>query len=131
MGSNLSKGTKNFPDYNQATRNIVCIAHSTLGLTDCNTFFYVVAPEKNIIKHELRKQIEIKKVIDQIEKRYKPYEGKDISKEKMLIIVRVKKCDIKVITYEDWISKITNTEAQKKLSEFYNAALYWNKIKKQ
>ena len=51
MGSKLSAGTKNAPNYNQASRNLACIAFNTLS-SNYDIFFAVVAPEQKIEEHK-------------------------------------------------------------------------------
>jgi len=72
MGSNLSQGTTHFKDYNQASRNLACIASNTCDI-NCKIFFYVAAPEKKISEHEIKKQIDLRIMIDQIVFRFKEY----------------------------------------------------------
>ncbi len=70
MNSNLSKGTKHFKEYNQGTRNIVCMAKASLSIRKINLSFTVLAPEKMIKKHKINEQIGIKTIEDQIKNRF-------------------------------------------------------------
>lgn len=128
MGSNLSQGTTHFKEYNQASRNLACIAHNTYDI-DCEIFFYVVAPEKKISEHEIKKQIDLQTMIDQIIIRFKGYSDefkKDCQMD--LIISKANKCKVASISYEDWIEKIIDASSRKSLFEFYEKAKKWNRI---
>lgn len=130
MGSNLSQGTTHVSDYNQACRNLVCIASNIINKTDCKTFFYVVAPESKISHHQVQAQIELQFVLKQIEQRFNLHSSEnDIIQKLPEVISYVKQCDIKVISYEEWISLITNTDAKSLLQSFYEKSKKWNRVK--
>ena len=122
MGSILSSGTSNAKKkYNQASRNICCLAHNAPG--ECEIFFIVVAPKTKIKKIE--EQIELKIIKDQVEKRF---EISNISK-KQDIIDRISKCTVFAISFEDWIEKIHNPSDKKLLDDFYTLCKKYNRIK--
>ena len=129
MGSNLTPGTSHVKEYNQATRNLVCIAHNCLTKPDCKTFFYVVAPDKKIKDHDINSQIALDFIKKQIENRFNLYPLEDIEKlNKVPIIKGVENCTITAISYEKWISMITDATAKKTLENFYAKAKIWNRI---
>ena len=128
MGSNLSQGTKHFENYNQASRNLACIAFNTCD-SNCEIFFYVVAPENKISKHEIKKQIDLQTMINQIIFRFKEYSDEFKINFKMdSIISKASKCKVESISYEEWIGKIADADSRKFLDEFYKKAIKWNRI---
>lgn len=129
MGSNLSQGTTHVKDYNQASRNLVCIASNTIDKPKCNIFFYVVAPQMKLIEQNIKAQIDLQFVKNQIENRFSLHTSESlILKEKSAILAKINNCDIQAISYETWISCIKDITAQKSLQEFYNKAKKWNRI---
>jgi len=62
MGSNLSQDTSNAKDYNQASRNICCLAHNTINFSTCDIFFMVVAPDNKIKSNKIIDQVSKEKV---------------------------------------------------------------------
>ena len=129
MGSNLSKGTTHAPNYNQASRNLACIAYKTKD-SIAPTFFGVVAPKDMITKHGIQSQVEKATMIKQIEDRYDMYPlGGSIRKDEVQVLSKAQDTNVFVISYEDWIAKFDNP-IQGELQEFYNACLKWNKITK-
>jgi hypothetical protein len=121
MGSSLSKGTKNAPNYNQASRNICCLAHTTQS-TDCGTFFIIAAPQSIIKKYNFEEQIN--QIRTQISERFSHSEisySKEIEK-------KVSECKVSVISYEDWINKLKHAEIKNMLIDFYNQCKKYNKI---
>jgi len=121
MGSNLSKGTTNATDYNQASRNVCCLAHTTQN-SDCHTFFIIAAPQSTIDNYNFEEQI--KQISGQINERFElseiPY-SKEIEK-------KVGECEVSIISYEDWINELKNNEVKEVLIDFYNQCKKWNKI---
>lgn len=124
MGSNLSKGTTHAKEYNQASRNLACIAHKTFD-SDCSIFFTVVAPEKKIIEHDIKGQVNLPDMISEIERRFSEYPSESITKENYSkIIAKAKSSKISVISYEEWLEELNYVP----LYEFYDWCLHWNKI---
>lgn len=127
MRSNLSQATKNASYYNQATRNIVCIAKNTLDI-DCKTFFAVAAPKKIIKSYKFDNQIELGNVLDQLNIRFSGYDNqfRDLSREKE-INNKIKSMTIFTISYEEWIDAFSGKH-KKELESFYKKTLLWNRL---
>ena len=123
MGSNLSKGTTNAPNYNQASRNLACIANNVVSKT-CKTFFALVAPNKKIKQYKFEVQTEKSLIIKQIKLRF---ERSDLHIDNDLI-ERAKQCFIKVFSYEDWINMLSK-DSRPFIETFYFNCLKWNRIK--
>ncbi|NME70942.1 hypothetical protein [Flammeovirga aprica] len=123
MKSNLSKGTTHAPDYNQASRNIVCIAHNT-PREDCDTFFIVVAPEKMIKHHQTKEQLKASVVNSQIENRFEISEL-DVDEQ---IMQSVSRCKTAVLSYEEWIEYFKDKDLKDELGAFYKECLKWNRV---
>lgn len=130
MGSNLSQGTTHVLDYNQASRNLVCIASNTINKPVCKTFFYVVAPASKIKDHEIVAQIELDAVKKQVNQRFELHKSEtDIYSLNEQIIAKIENCVIKAISYEEWINLFKNSTAHNDLQNFYEKAKKWNRIK--
>lgn len=121
MGSNLSQGTSNAKNYNQASRNLACISYNTTD--DCEIFFAVVAPLEMIKKHKFELQLEQDFMVNQIKRRF------DISNIPINIslIERAEKSRILVFSYESWIDLLTGSE-KTIANDFYKKCKKWNKI---
>lgn len=120
MGSDLSQGTTHAGNYNQASRNISCILS--------NTFFCVVAPEKQIKKHDIVDQINVKKIYDQVKERFSCYNDEFKNKHNANeILARIEGFNSFTISYESWIASFDG-ETKRDLHDFYKNALKWNKL---
>ena len=132
MKSSLSAGTTYAPTYDQASRNVACIACNVKN--DCNTFFYVVAPKTQLTKvHRNKKRmidmVKDKAIEKQIKLRIELHNEHNTTKiiEKQ-ILERVEKCNIDIITYEEWIKAFQDKKIQRLLDEFYDKCRQWNRI---
>jgi type III secretory pathway component EscV len=125
MGSNLSQGTKNAKNYNQASRNICCLSYVTRNSPNCEIFFVVVAPEETIKKNEIENQIKQENVLNQIKARFQ-HSAEEYCSE---IQEQAEKCKILTISYKEWINEIKDYEVKKILDEFYGKCISYNKIK--
>jgi len=125
MGSNLSTGTSNADNYNQASRSICCLSYVTRKNPNCKLFFIVAAPEATINKYSIKKQVERENILTQIGDRFKHSEEPYMSEIKN----QVEKCKLVIINYEDWLKELRNSEVQKMLYDFYKECLKSNNIK--
>lgn len=124
MGSSLSKDTKNFKDYNQASRSLLCISRNTYD-KNCKTFFIVVAPKSKLAK--IRKEIDSAIIYGQIERRFSDHVDRF---ESAKMLSKARECIVMVWSYEEWIEAIQNVDSKKFLSEFFEKTKMWNRIKK-
>lgn len=128
MKSNLSQGTSNASTYNQASRNVACIADLVKD-TPCQTFFGVVAPAKTLSRHSISEQIRKENILSQIKGRFEPYSTEFKIKRKMdVILKKAKDCKVWMLSYEDWIASFETVEVKETLHAFYQKALKWNRV---
>ncbi len=123
MGSNLSNGTKHFPKYNQATRNIVCIAHNTIH-SKCQSSFWVVAPKDAIKKKKcnIASSLELNNIKNEIVERF----GEESIDDQIYIDI-INEMSVKAITYESWIEQLSGEEKHE-IGKFYEDCLIYNHI---
>lgn len=128
LGSRLSVGTKNAPSYNQASRNLACIAFNTRSTTH-KIFFAVVAPEKKIDEHGIREQVSLHVMLNQIADRFDSYNhDSDVYAMKDQVIGRAKECMCGVISYETWLDKLSYHSDHSSLMEFKEQCYRFNRI---
>ena len=128
MGSTLSAGTKNAPTYDQASRNLACIAFNTIE-TKHKIFFTVVAPESNIEKHEIRQIVDLQKMLGKISARFDSYEKRqDMLSLKEKVIDKAKSCVCSVVSYESWLDALSSCSDYSALVEFKEKCYEFNKI---
>jgi hypothetical protein len=107
MGSNLSQGTTTVPiGYNQASRNVACIAFRTSEL-DCEIFFGVVAPRDVLVRHQINAQLKL--IEQQIDNRFALYDNLEgeVFENREAIMRKVRTCNIWSFSYEEWIDCLT------------------------
>jgi hypothetical protein len=128
MGSPLGAGTTNAPNYNQASRNIACIAYNTIG-TNISSFFGVVAPEATIKKHQIESKLNKDFYYGQIEDRFKMYDKNNAIWEfSEGVLRRALAIRTFVFSFEEWIEALTGKDCHYELEDFYSQCLKWNNI---
>lgn len=135
MYSSLSAGTTNAREYNQAARNIACIAdvivRGNLTSVDFKKLgFYVLLPENHPDMANTKSIMETQNIIDSINKRISSYpidfdnKSKSISWLKNNVTDFVSnKIDIDIITWEGIVDFINDPQ----LKEFYINCKNFNK----
>jgi len=128
MGSNLTTETQNAPGYDQASRNLACIAFNTIS-TQHDIFFGLVAPEKKIKEHDFTSQLDIGRMIDRISLRFGMY-GKDHKMKtlKNKVLNQAATCKCFVISYESWIESLKHYKNYPEFREFKERCYKFNKI---
>jgi hypothetical protein len=134
MFSKLSSGVKNASYYNQAARNVACIADvlrrvdkkpmelSSLG-------FYFLAPKSQIDDGIFEQQMTRKHIKETVERRIKEY---DVSKDdwrQNWFMPTIDNIDIQTVSWEEIITKIKETDLSswQALNNFYNLCLQFNR----
>lgn len=137
MYSPLSSGTKNAPDYDQAARNIACIAKliydKKLPVENFKKLgFYVLLPEEQKDKVEsFRTYTNINNIKEKISKRIQDYPDDDLKKRDIIQWFKnnfenyLEKLDVKLITWEELIEKSQDSS----LNNFYIKCKKYNKKK--
>ncbi len=138
MFSKLSSGVKYASYYNQAARNVACIAEvlrrgdkkpselSSLG-------FYVLAPKSQIDEWIFERQMTYEHIQKTVERRVNEY---DESKEdwwENWFLPTISKINIQTISWEDILAKIKGIDSSsgQELSNFYNMCLKFNQPKEK
>lgn len=134
MFSKLSSGTKNASYYNQAARNVACIAEvlrkGNIKPSELSCMgFYVLAPKSQIDDGIFDLLVKRDSVRDTVRRRITEY---DKSKEdwwQNSFMPTLDKIDIQTISWEDIITKIkeTNLSEGQELSNFYDICLQYNR----
>lgn len=138
MRSPLSSGTTNAPGYNQAARNVACMAHliddvdaETTTLTDCR--FIVLAPTSKL-ETEIKPMLEATAIVRTIAARAllrdKEICEADTAWVKASVETRLATKQIRILplSWEDVLNDIRTTDpvAASELNDFYQSCLLFN-----
>jgi len=139
MFSKLSKGIKNFPEYDQATRNIACIAEilkrSSIPVENIKSLgFYVIAPAKQIESEPtFEKYLSKVNVKDKVLARVQKYTGEKLGDEKLewyhnWFIPVMEKIVIEAVTWEEIIDYVMQYDSDFciQLINFYQKCIEYN-----
>jgi len=129
MGSKLSSGTANAPEYDQASRNLACIAFNTL-YTKHDLYFAVAAPAEKILEHRFSDMVDVSRMVSKIAQRFDMYrDDHEVSSVKNQVLDRARGCTCFTISYEAWISEIKGRKERTFLNEFKEQCYKFNRIK--
>ncbi len=144
MKSCLSKGTTHAPGYDQASRNLACLAYNTLNRRHV-LHLIVAAPKITLQKCRIEKMVDHGRMLDKIDKRFEQYrmkmEDSDISQKlrdayaevyalKEDVIARAATASCLVVSYEKWLDELTNrgSPVSEELKAFYRLCLVHNRV---
>ena len=130
MKSPLSKGTRHVPQYNQASRNIACIAYNTIG-KDTKIFFGVVAPEITLTNHKIAEKLHPDNFKKEIRSRFAKHKEKNLTEAESeeATLAKLESIRTFVLSYEDWIQAFEGKDCYNELSSFYGLCKKWNRIR--
>lgn len=133
MSSPFSKGTRNAPYFNQAARNVACIAEvfKRCNLKPGNTAsvaFYVLAPDKKLEIGQFHKLLEHENIIATVQKRVDAYEGDRDEWFTGWFLPLMDVIDIQSISWESIIAfiQVHDTRAGNEFEAFYQNCLKYN-----
>jgi len=134
LGSSLSAGTKNAPAYDQAARNVACIAHM-IGVAGASVdsfdqlAFYVLAPEAQIKAGVFGDLITKESIERKVGARILAYDGTlDSWFEEIFspVLARIK---LGALAWESLLDALPITAETRYMSEFYERCLMFNPVR--
>jgi hypothetical protein len=138
MFSKLSRGTTHARYYNQAARNVACMAEVLFQARKkpqsmSSLAFYVVAPKSQIEVGLFEKQMSLTSVHDIVERRLREYDKpgpREIwFQDWFLPLMEV--IDLRVLSWEEQLDQVAAQEAKSRpaLSEFYKECLRYDRLR--
>ncbi len=117
MGSALANGTDNIPGYDQAARNIGCLAQMVaLRKLSVKCGFFVFAPDPTNAQTKIENAFETFKRVREAGHKYKMLDGKEL--DLLGKIDKIAKQSI-AMSWDEVIGAINNKDATEKLLPFY------------
>jgi hypothetical protein len=133
MGSLLSTGIKNAPAYNQAARNIACMAHMTARVSpDTSSLkrvsFTVIAPEQRISERAFEAELALEALEQAVRTRTAMFEGLHDEWFANNFQALLPKCEIKAVSWEDTVETISAVDQAtgKEFQDFLSICLKHN-----
>lgn len=131
LGSPLSAGTANSPGYDQAARNVACIAHllddgNIMPSTFDSLAFFVVAPEEKISTGMFTQLLQKDSIENKVRRRVEQYGPKyqDWFNDKFLPVLHHIK--IKALSWESLLNVLPRNTDTASLAGFYEKCLDYN-----
>lgn len=134
LGSSLSAGTKNAPTYDQAARNVACMAYM-LGEADIDPIkierlgFYVIAPEAQIKSGVFGALITKSSITSKVARRVADYGEKHRSWFETIFMPTLNRIDLGLLAWEDIVKFIDSRSSGEGLAEFYERCIEYNPLR--
>lgn len=134
LGSSLSKGTTNAPTYDQAARNVACIAHMLANSgVDPNSLdslaFYVIAPETKIKSGAFANLVTKESIEAKVRERIASYAGEHDKWFQETFIPMLDCIYLDVLSWESILQALPDTAEVHVIRNFYTKCLEFNPIK--
>ncbi len=141
MFSKLSPGIKHAQYYNQAVRNVACIAETlkrgNINPSDLSALgFYVIAPQSQIDNGIFKNYLTHDSIQKTGERRVNEYNEYDGSKEEWFqnwFLPTIQRIDVRAISWEELIETIraTDSSSSHEIKDFYAKCLEFNQPKEK
>lgn len=134
LGSALSAGTKNAPTYDQAARNVACIA-CVVSLADIDPSaldqvgFYVIAPKSQIQADVFSNLVSRENIERKVRERLASYSGEHDNWFKNTVMPLLERIDLAVMSWEDILDALPSTPETVDIRQFYTECLKWNLLR--
>lgn len=134
LGSSLSSGTKNAPNYDQAARNVACIAHM-LGNSNIdpssveNLAFFVIAPESQINSGVFASLVTKESIKGKVQERIASYGGEFDEWFNGLFLVTLARIELGILSWESILSALPKTAETADMCSFYEKCLKFNPLR--
>ncbi len=129
LGSTLSAGTKNAPEYDQAARNVACMAHM-LGGVDLTAIerlgFYVIAPDRQIKAGVFGNLVTKESIYRKVAVRVAQYQGRWDTWFGGTFEPVLKRIDLSILSWESILGALPNDEESVGIREFYSLCQRFN-----
>jgi hypothetical protein len=131
LGSTLSAGTKNAPEYDQAARNVACMAHMIdIAHVDLKTMerlgFYVIAPEAQINAGLFRALATKESIHRKVAARVAQYQGDWDTWLHSAFEPTLARIDVSLLSWESILDVLPNNAEASGIREFYSLCLKFN-----
>jgi hypothetical protein len=129
LASTLSAGTKNALEYDQAARNVACMAHMLDGV-DLATVerlgFYVIAPDRQIKAGVFGTLVTKESVHRKVAMRVAQYQGQWDTWFGSTFEPVLKRIDLSILSWESILGALPNDEESAGIREFYSFCQRFN-----
>jgi hypothetical protein len=134
LGSGLSAGTKNAPAYDQAARNVACMAHvlDKNGIdpsTVDRLAFYVVAPDAQIKSGIFADLVTKESIQRKVGERIRSYEGAHDAWFKSTFLPTLERIELGILSWEAVLAALPKAKETELMSGFYERCLRFNPLR--
>lgn len=124
LGSPLSSGTRRAPEFDQAARNVACLAH--IGAHVPQLSFYVVAPQAQIAAGIFGELVTAASISSKVKSRCDAYAGAHDAWYSDTFVPTLARMQVAAVSWEDVLDQLPDTGETRTLRDFYERCLRFN-----
>ncbi len=125
LGSPLSSGTTRAAGYDQAARNVACLANAISGCPVERAGFYVLAPTASIEAGTFGSLVTLESIAKRVSERVATYEGKRDQWHADVFLPALPRIDVELLPWEEILRQISDSE----IDAFYARCIEHNPIR--
>jgi hypothetical protein len=134
LGSGLSAGTKNAPAYDQAARNVACVAYmlGAVGIDPSavdRLAFYVLAPDAQIKSGVFADLVSKESIERKVQERVSSYEGAHDTWFQGTFLPTLARIELGLLSWENALDSLPKTTETELMAEFYAQCLRFNPLR--
>jgi len=134
LGSGLSAGTKNAPSYDQAARNVACMAYmlGDKGIDPSavdRLAFYVVAPDVQVKSGVFADLVTKESIEQKVRERIMSYEGAHDAWFKSTFLPTLECIELGILSWEAILAALPKSKETELMFEFYERCLKFNPLR--
>jgi len=134
LGSGLSAGTKNAPSYDQAARNVACMAYmlGDKGIDPSavdRLAFYVVAPDVQVKSGVFADLVTKGSIERKVRERVRSYEGAHDEWFKSTFLPTLERIELDILSWEAVLAALPKSKETELMFEFYERCLKFNPLR--
>jgi hypothetical protein len=134
LGSSLSAGTKNAKTYDQAARNVACMAHllGEAGIAPRSLdrlAFFVIAPRSQIASGVFSKLIIKESIEAKVRQRIAPFGGTHDRWFEAVFVHALERIEVDVLSWESVLEGLPATSETDAIRRFYAECLRFNPLR--
>ena len=134
LGSALSSGVTNAVSFDQAARNVACVAEllnraGMVGKRFENVAFYVTAPEQQVGAGVFKDLMTKDSIKTKVRERVSQYDGAKDAWFHDVFLPALDCIEVELITWESILEHISTRKAEPELVEFYERCLEFNPMR--
>ncbi len=133
LGSGLSAGTRNAPTFDQAARNVACMAHmlanaSIIPASVVRLAFFVIAPDEQIRSGVFADLVTKENIKKKVNARVDEYQVEHDTWFEETFLPTLEKMEVSILAWERVLADLPSTPESQLIRTFYDKCIVYNRL---